>query len=522
MSSQQLGRRDFLKAAGVTATIIGYSSQAGAWVGEPGPPPGNPGKGPGNPPGHGKGKGPHHPAPFDRVPALDGELLTDAAARSEMGSDLGLIIFDSPRAVLRPGSIEDVVAMVKFCAKHGIEVAARGQGHATHGQAQVKNGLVIDMSALQTIYEMGPGYAVVSGGCTWRKLLHDALRHPTLPPQTPPVLTGYIGLSIGGTLSMGGISGMAYDIGVQVEHVDELTVVTGKGHLEVCSERKNRKLFDHVLSGLGQCGIIVKAKVKLVPAKPLASNTTAVYVDIHTLQEDLRTLVYRGDLDSVYAQGGVDPATGGVVWLLNVASFHDAANPPNTAHFLRDLHYLPGTLSTEVMPYEEYQLIVDKGIDQLRDFGLFEGVTHPWYDVFLPDSELGDYVADISASFQPDDVGLFGFVLLFPLRTSTISRPLFRLPDEELVWLFDVLTSHNVPGRDDAFADNKRERNNVWFEQARALGGTRYPIGTLDFTQEDWKQHYGREWKAFQQAKQQFDPHGILTPGPGIFRRQGC
>jgi FAD/FMN-containing dehydrogenase len=87
------------------------------------------------------------------------------------------------------------------------------------------------------------------------------------------------------------------------------------------------------------------------------------------------------------------------------------------------------------------------------------------------------------------------------------------------VWLFDVLTSRDAPGYDSDFAANKRARNNVWFDMARELGGTRYPIGTLDFTPGDWRRHYGPEWKGFKQAKQDFDPHNILTPGPGIFPR---
>ena len=492
MSSQHMDRREFLKAAGAAAVIIGYSREASAWVTG----------------GH------NHGSPFDHVPHLDGQLFTDDASRAAKGTDLGLIIFNTPKAVLRPASIDDISKMVKFCAEHGIVVAARGQGHATHGQAQAKAGLVIDMSSMQQIHQIGQGFAIVDGGCTWRLLLEASL-----PAQTPPVLTGYIGLSIGGTLSMGGISGMAYNIGVQVQHVRELTVVTGKGKVEVCSETKNRKLFDHVLSGQGQCGIIVRAKLKMVPAKAMAANTTAVYFDVRVLQEDMRTLVYRNELSSVYAQGGVDPASGAFVWLLNVAQFHGTSTTPDMAHLLRDLHYVPGTLATNDLPYLDYQLQVDRLIDQLRSFGLFEGVMHPWFDVFLPDSELGDYAADIVSGFQPDDVGAFGFVLLFPLLTSTITRPLFRLPDEELVWLFDVLTSANAPGYDPDFAANKRARNNAWFDLARSVGGTRYPIGTLDFTPGDWRRHYGHQWQAFKHAKEEFDPKGILTPGPGIFER---
>lgn len=489
MSTQHIDRREFLKVVGAAAAIVGFSRDANAWV-----------------------TGGGH-ATFDHVPHLDGELLTDAAARAARGTDLGNIIFNTPSAVLRPASIDDVAKMIKFCAARGIVVAARGQGHATHGQAQAKAGLVIDMTSMQQIHQIGDGFAVVDGGCTWRLLLEASL-----PAQTPPVLTGFIGLSIGGTLSMGGISGMAYDKGVQVQHVYELTVVTGKGKVETCSEQHNRRLFEHVLSGLGQCGIIVRAKVKLIPAKAKAQNILAVYVDVHQLQDDMRTLVYRGELDSIYALNVVDPNSGARIYLLNLAKFHDESTTPDAAFLTRDLSYIPGTLQVADPPYLAYQLQVDEQIAQLRGLGLFDNNMHPWFDVFLPDSEMGDYVEDIVTSFQPDDVGMFGFVLLFPLLTSTITRPLFRLPDEELVWLFDVLTSRDAPGYDADFAANKRARNNAWYDLARSLGGTRYPIGTLDFTPGDWRRHYGPEWRAFKQAKEDFDPKGILTPGPGIFR----
>lgn len=204
---------------------------------------------------------------------------------------------------------------------------------------------------------------------------------------------------------------------------------------------------------------------------------------------------------------------------MNLASFHDASTTPDMAAMTSGLSYVPGTLQTVDVPYLDFQLQVDNLIAFLRSIDSFDNVMHPWFDVFLPDSALGDYVQDVVSSFQPDDVGQFGFVLLFPLLTSTITRPLFRLPDEELVWLFDVLTSRDVPGYDADFAANKRARNNVWFDMARELGGTRYPIGTLDFSPGDWRRHYGPAWKAFKQAKHEFDPRNILTPGPGIFPR---
>jgi FAD/FMN-containing dehydrogenase len=52
---------------------------------------------------------------------------------------------------------------------------------------------------------------------------------------TPPVFTDYLELSVGGTLSAGGIGGTSPRFGGQVDNVAELEVVTGAGERMVCS-----------------------------------------------------------------------------------------------------------------------------------------------------------------------------------------------------------------------------------------------------------------------------------------------
>jgi FAD/FMN-containing dehydrogenase len=61
-------------------------------------------------------------------------------------------------------------------------------------------------------------------------------------------------------------------------------------------------------------------------------------------------------------------------------------------------------------------------------------------------------------------------------------------------------------------------RNDRLWQLARdQFGGVRYPIGTIDFAVADWQAHYGSLYSSFRSLKQRYDPHGILTPGPGIF-----
>src|SRR5262245_22238914 len=68
-----------------------------------------------------------------KIPNLDGQLLTDSTTLAAYGEDFGQIVHNIPIAVLKPGSVQDVVRAVIFCHAHKIKVAMRGQGHSTFG-----------------------------------------------------------------------------------------------------------------------------------------------------------------------------------------------------------------------------------------------------------------------------------------------------------------------------------------------------------------------------------------------------
>jgi len=80
------------------------------------------------------------------------------------------------------------------------------------------------------------------------------------------VLTAYLGLTVGGTLSIGGVGTTTFRHGAQVDHVHELQAVTGEGQLVMCSETRHRDLFEAALAGQGQCAIMTRAVLRLVPA----------------------------------------------------------------------------------------------------------------------------------------------------------------------------------------------------------------------------------------------------------------
>lgn len=483
-----VSRRNLLKYSAGAAGVAAFNPVSRAWA-------------------HGGGNG------LAKLPKLDGDVVMDSASLAAASQDAGHVLPRTPWAVLRPGSVKDVQKMVDFCKKHRIFVSARGQGHTTDGQALNAGGLVIETKFLGTVHSIAGGFADVDAGVKWSDLI----------PQTlavgfrPPVLTGYVGLSVGGTLSVGGISS-SFSAGPQVDTVEELHVVNGRGDLIRCNRTHHAPLFHAVLGGLGQCGIIVRAKLRLVPAQELTRVYTLNYADPAAFFADLRVLLQREELDDAFNFGLPDGA-GGWVYQLTLAKYFTPGTPPNDAHLLRGLSGAGTDLVAQDIPFVHYAFRVDVVIEFFRSLGLWEGVMHPWFDVFLPDETVEEYVTSVTASLTPDDVGPTGFLLMFPQKRSTFGTGVLQVPNNtEWVYLYDILTAAPMPGFDPAYDAQMRARNRALFDQAEAVGGKRYPIGTMEFDRSDWKRHFGHAYNYLRVLKHFHDPEGILTPGPEIFR----
>jgi FAD/FMN-containing dehydrogenase len=100
-------------------------------------------------------------------------------------------------------------------------------------------------------------------GALWGDVAKVALEQSLTPPVMPDAMM----LTVGGTLSVGGMGETSYRFGAQVDHVVELDVVTGAGEFVSCSAERDSELFRMVLAGLGQCGIIVRARLRLGQAQ---------------------------------------------------------------------------------------------------------------------------------------------------------------------------------------------------------------------------------------------------------------
>jgi cytokinin dehydrogenase len=444
----------------------------------------------------------HTQGHFDNLPFLDGTLHLDEATRAEYAQDYGRIVSEQPLAVLRPGSVHDIRRMVFFARRHGIRIVGRGRGHSAFGQSQVKAGVVIDISTLQTIHEITPERIDVDAGIRWNALLQATLQQGL----RPPALTDYIGQSVGGTLSVGGIGSMVHRQGAQVDNVLEVQVVTGSGHLVTCSEHLHRELFDAVLAGQGQVGLIVRATLKLVAAPARIRVFNLIYTELTTLTAEIERLMKKNERFDTLEAFGLRQSSGAWIYLLQAGHYYTPPAAPDDAALLTGLQDLRSAMSVEDTSFSDYANRVPV---------TFQPVPRPGVDVIVPSPAADGFVLQIEQTLKPLVAGDSFSVLLIPMKTTLFSRPLFRAPKTEFAFGVGIL--RRLPDNGAQVVAQALAYNRWLFDQARDIGATHYPVGALQLDREDWKRLYGPAFGRLQDAKCRFDPDNVFAGGPDIF-----
>ncbi|MFD5778597.1 FAD-binding protein [Streptomyces sp. NPDC126933] len=501
MTTNTPSRRRVLGGMAATAaTVVGWNVATQTWAtaAEAGQ-------------GHGGGG---HVSP---VPPLDGSLKTSAADLVHFSKDFGGLVPNmTPWAALVPGSVNDIVKMINFARSNNLKIAANGrsgtdpdlESHSNYGQAAVPGGISIDSRGLSKIVSIGSTSAVVEMGVTWGQLTDAALAKGKVPPAMPD----YMHLSIGGTLSVGGIGGTVGKYGLAVDTVESLDIVTGAGQLLTASPTVRPDLFHAALAGGGQVGIIVRVTIKIVPAKQRVLVLGLVYDDVSTyladaerMMADSRFLVQAGDMRRKLDDSG---------WHYGMelgAAYTGTA--PASAPLLAGLRDNRAEVTVEDMSFRDYLYRFDAYVDEYKLGGYWEQ-PKPWLSLFLPGSKIKQFLEIAEADLTANDLGA-GFVLTYPYPTSKLKRGTVVQPNESVAYLFDLLRFPH-PGEPDIAG--MVEQNRRLYDKAVALGAKRYLVGAVPrMTPADWKKHFGNRYTDFCNAKRRYDPAGILTPGQGFF-----
>ncbi|WP_156755883.1 FAD-binding protein [Actinokineospora pegani] len=346
---------------------------------------------------------------------MSSEPITDGPVFDAASDDFGHHVHHVPRGVLTPTTVDELADAVAYACNRGLPLLARGQGHSTAGQSQVADGIVIDMRNRTRVLEVTDQEVTVEAGATWYQVLDATIAHGL----TPPVLTDYLGLSVGGTLSVGGVGGASHRHGAQTDNVLALNAVTDQG-LTTCSPTTDTTLFDQIRAGRGRHGIIATARIPLVPAPTTARVHTLHYTSLDTFLDDQRHAMTLPDAD--YLEGQAKWTGTGWRYELELVQYVNNDHPPAD---LNDLQYNDHEFAER--DYYDFATRLRAGEELLRQLGDWLQ-PHPWVNYLVPAPKAEQVIDHVLATTTLDDIGVRGTVLTYPYPRARMRTPAMPLP----------------------------------------------------------------------------------------------
>ncbi|RVW76469.1 Cytokinin dehydrogenase 3 [Vitis vinifera] len=348
------------------------------------------------------------------------------------------------------------------------------------------------------------------------------------------ILGSYADVGVGGVLSNGGISGQTFRRGPLISNVYEMDVLTGKGELVTCSEDTNSELFFAVLGGLGQFGIITRARIVLEPAPKRVKWIHMLYHDFSAFSRDQEHLISIHGLDylegsrflhncppnnwrssfspSDYPRISSLISKKGIIYCLEVVKYYDDLTSHTVdeelKELLKGLNFLPRFVFRKDVSFVGFLNRLQNAEQDLGAKGLWD-VPHPWLDIFVPRSRISDFNKGVFRDILPKINQTTGPIHVYPMiRNKWDDRMSAVTPDEDIFYAIGLL--HSSGGDDWKPLENQNKEILQFCDKA----GIKIKLYLSRYTtKEDWMKHFGPKWKTFEDRKAQFDPKMILSPG---------
>jgi FAD/FMN-containing dehydrogenase len=200
-----------------------------------------------------------------------GQLIgPDDAGYDEARAVYNAMIDRRPALIARCTTSEDVATTISFARRHDLLLAVRGGGHNGAGLGVCDDGVVLDLSRLDTIEVDAAGATVrVGGGCTWGAV--DAATHQAglAVPSGIISSTGVGGLTLGG-----GIGYLSRRFGLTIDNLLEADVVLADGTRARASADENPDLFWALRGGGGNFGVVTSFRFRAHPVSNVLAGPT--------------------------------------------------------------------------------------------------------------------------------------------------------------------------------------------------------------------------------------------------------
>ena len=439
------------------------------------------------------------------LPSFDGVFVFDQSVCRAMATDYGHFIHHMPLGALFPKSVTDVQKAVRYANSKRLKLTMRGTGGAAYGQSQVKDGIVIDSSTLRHIAWVTEDTIDAGPGALWR----EVAEFTTTRQMTPPVLPDSLYISVGGTLNTSGLGETSYRLGAQVDHVVELDVVTGAGELLTCSPARHAELFQMVLAGMGQCGLIVRARLRLMTAPDQVVVRRFSYENRDAFLADLAMLASAESEGAI--AGAFNLESDGKTWIpvITVSSFRSRAPAWRDQIAGKEAQ---AAVSQSFLEYLNRN--TESYLATLASGARFR--PHVYMHFFLPAEHtpaMVDYLMTTpGATLGADEIAVFAMI------NANFKQTLQRMPAGSLSYhmrIYRVAAQEGSPDHLQMLELNQKE----CLPRIFAHGGAVYlPFSPLLDSSQARQQFEQKIWNRLSAAKSAYDPAGVLTPGAGLFQ----
>ena len=166
-----------------------------------------------------------------------------------------------PALIARCLSAEDVSQAVTFARERELLVAVRGGGHSWPGKSICDDGLMIDLSQMNTVTASAEtGRANAQGGALLGQLDAAALEKGMVTTAGVVSHTGVGGYTLGG-----GFGRLNRKYGLTIDNLTGAQIVTADGHVRRISAEEEPELFWAIRGGGGNFGVATEFEYMLHP-----------------------------------------------------------------------------------------------------------------------------------------------------------------------------------------------------------------------------------------------------------------
>lgn len=352
----------------------------------------------------------------------------------------------------------------------------------------------------------------------------------------------------------------------------------GTGEIVTCSRDKSSDLFFAALGGLGQFGVITRARIGLERAPKRVRWVRLAYSDVATFTRDQELLISKraSEAGFDYVEGQVllnrmltegpkstpffsgtdlgrlaglaSESGSSAIYFIEGAMYYNeatAASVDQVAMESQPVFWFQ--LTRPIMSRQKINLVLlcvqklEALLEQLSyvaGFVFTKDVTyvqfldrvrqeetvlrsaglwdvpHPWLNLFVPRSRILDFDTGVLKGIL-GDTNPVGLILMYPMNKGRWDdRMTAVMPAGEDDVFYTVGLLRSAVAAGDV---DRLERENeavLAFCDQAGIGCKQY---LPHYTSRDgWKQHFGAKWSRVAELKAKYDPHTILSPGQRI------